>query len=68
MKQELLKKFSQSVSSDIKLSKYSWFNLGGPAELFFKPENTNQLIEFLKHVREKRLKITIRTIATKAIV
>ena len=59
MKQELLKKFSQSVSSDIKLSKYSWFNLGGPAELFFKPENTNQLIEFLKHVREKRLKITI---------
>ena len=59
MKQDLIKKFSRSISSDIKLSKYSWFNLGGPAELFFKPENENQLIEFLKHIREKRLKITI---------
>ena len=59
MKQELIKKFSSSVSTDIELSKYSWFNLGGPAELFFKPENKNQLIEFLKHIKENKLKITI---------
>ena len=25
-----------------------WFNLGGPAEYFFKPESKKQLIEFLK--------------------
>ena len=55
MKQDLIKKFSRSISSDIELSKYSWFNLGGPAELFFKPENKNQLIEFLKHSKENKL-------------
>ena len=59
MKQDLIKKFSRSVSTDIELSKYSWFNLGGPAELFFKPENKNQLIEFLKHSKENKLKITV---------
>ena len=59
MKQDLIKKFSNSVSTNIELSKYSWFNLGGPAELFFKPENKNQLIEFLKHSKENKLKITV---------
>ncbi len=59
MKQDLIKKFSRSVSTNIELSKYSWFNLGGPAELFFKPENKNQLIEFLKHSKENNLKITV---------
>ena len=59
MKQDLIKKFSKNVSTNIELSKYSWFNLGGPAELFFKPENKNQLIEFLKHIKENKLKITI---------
>ena len=59
MKQDLIKKFSKNVSTNIELSKYSWFNLGGPAELFFKPENKNQLIEFLKHSQENKLKITV---------
>tara|TARA_B100001121_G_C18678717_1_gene617481 strand:- start:64 stop:975 length:912 start_codon:yes stop_codon:yes gene_type:complete len=59
MKQELIKKFNRNIYSDVNLSKYSWFNLGGTAELFFKPENKNQLIEFLKDIREKKLKITI---------
>ena len=59
MKQDLIKKFSKNVSTNIELSKYSWFNLGGPAELFFKPENKNQLIEFLKHSNENKLKITV---------
>ena len=30
-----------------KLSKYSWFNLGGPAEVFFKPESIDELKNFL---------------------
>ncbi len=59
MKQDIIKKFSKNVSTNIELSKYSWFNLGGPAELFFKPENKNQLIEFLKHSKENNLKITV---------
>ena len=59
MKQELIKKFNGNIFSDIQLSKYSWFNLGGPAELFFKPESNKQLVEFLKDVKKSKLKITI---------
>ena len=46
--QDLLKKFSNNISNNTKLSNYSWFNLGGPAEYLFQPQNKNQLIEFLK--------------------
>tara|TARA_B100001029_G_C14977001_1_gene403672 strand:- start:33 stop:896 length:864 start_codon:yes stop_codon:yes gene_type:complete len=31
-----------------KLSKYNWFNLGGPARIFFKPNSEKDLEEFLK--------------------
>ena len=31
------------------LSKYSWFNIGGPAEIFFRPSNFDQLTTFLKN-------------------
>ena len=29
------------------LSKYSWFNLGGPAEILFKPNSIDELKNFL---------------------
>ena len=45
---EFLEKFKNNFKNNTNLSNYSWFNLGGPAEYFFKPENTKQLIEFLK--------------------
>ena len=35
---DIVKKFSNNFSKNIKLSNFSWFNLGGPAEYFFKPE------------------------------
>ena len=57
--QELIKKFKKNISNNIKLSNYSWFNLGGPADYFFKPENSNQLIEFLKDNIKNKLNITI---------
>ena len=57
--QELIKKFSENISNNIKLSNYSWFNLGGPAEYFFKPKNKEQLIEFLEENRQNKLKLTI---------
>ena len=41
MKQELIKKFNGNIFSDIQLSKYSWFNLGGPAELFLNQKATS---------------------------
>ena len=47
---ELKNKFGKSIIFGENLSKYSWFNLGGPAQVFFKPESVDQLIEFLKHI------------------
>jgi len=40
-------KFGKNIIFQEKLSKYSWFNLGGPAAIFFRPANINQLKEFL---------------------
>ena len=59
MNEQLIKKFNKNLSNNIKLSNYSWFNLGGPAEYLFKPENKGQLIEFLKLNKKNNLKITI---------
>jgi len=33
------------------LSKYSWFNLGGPAKILFKPKNLNELSIFLQSIK-----------------
>tara|TARA_B100001121_G_scaffold221197_1_gene194464 strand:+ start:1529 stop:2434 length:906 start_codon:yes stop_codon:yes gene_type:complete len=58
-KQELINKFYNNISDNAKLAHYSWFNLGGPAELLFKPNDKSQLIEFLKENKKNNLKITI---------
>ena len=57
--QTKIKKFSKNISNNIKLSNYSWFNLGGPAEYLFKPKNIDELIAFLKFNKKNNLKITI---------
>ena len=56
---ELIKKFKDNISNNINLSNYSWFNLGGPAEYFYKPKNIDQLIDFFKENKKNNLKITI---------
>ena len=53
------KKFGDNLLENVSLSNYSWFNLGGNAEYFYKAKDKNQLIEFLKEVRNKNLKTTI---------
>ena len=45
--QALIVKFKNDISYNVDLSKYNWFNLGGPAEYLFKPINEKQLINFL---------------------
>ena len=55
---ELIKKYN-NISLNTKLSNYSWFNLGGPAEYLFKPNNKSQLISFLKDNKKNNLKITV---------
>jgi UDP-N-acetylmuramate dehydrogenase len=59
LENNLLKKFSNNFTQKVKLSNYSWFNLGGNAEFFFKPSDKNQLIEFLAEVKKNNLKTTI---------
>ena len=45
---EIEKNFSSKILFDENLSKYSWFNLGGPAKIIFKPKNLNELSFFFK--------------------
>ena len=33
----LQNKFGKNIIFKENLSKYSWFNIGGPAEIFFRP-------------------------------
>ena len=47
---ELKKKFPDQILFNENLSKYSWFNLGGPAKIIFKPKNLNELSLFLKSI------------------
>ena len=42
-----------------KLSKYHWFNLGGPAKIFFKANSEFDLKAFLKNNFKKEKKIYI---------
>ncbi len=55
----LKKKFGKNLIIKEDLSKYSWFNLGGPADIFFRPENKDQLIKFLDIIKKNNYKIHI---------
>lgn len=47
---DLKNKFGKKIYFNENLSKYSWFNLGGPAKILFKPDTVEQLVDFLKHI------------------
>jgi len=48
---EIKKKISGKILFSEDLSKYSWFNLGGPAKVIFKPKDLNELSFFLKNIK-----------------
>ena len=48
----LQKKFEKNLILNEKLSKYSWFNLGGSSDVFFRPNDKDQLIKFLKEANK----------------
>ena len=50
---------SNLILNDVDLKNYSWFNLGGRAKNFFKPNNINDLISFLKNKKNKNEKLHI---------
>ena len=58
---ELIKKLKSKIDSKIlfneNLSKYSWFNLGGPAKVVFKPINLSELSIFLKSIKDSKIKV-----------
>ena len=49
---EVKSRISGRIQFHENLSKYSWFNLGGPAKVIFKPMNLNELSIFLKNIKE----------------
>ena len=51
IKKEVKNKVSGRITFEENLSKYSWFNLGGPAKVIFKPKNLNELSIFLKKIK-----------------
>ncbi len=57
-KSNLKSKFS-NIYFDEKLSKYSWFNLGGLAEIFYRPDNKKELSNFLKYIKKENYSINI---------
>lgn len=59
LKQVLDKKTYHGLKENVNLSNYSWFNLGGKADYFFKAEDKNQLINFLKEAKKNNLSVTI---------
>ena len=55
---EIKKKISGKLLLNEDLSKYSWFNLGVPAKVIFKPDSLNALSFFLKNINGyKKIKI-----------
>ena len=52
--EELKRNFGKKLLVKENLSKFSWFNLGGPAEIFFKPANYNELASLLKIYQDNK--------------
>jgi len=50
-------KLGKKILLNEKLANYSWFNLGGPSEVFFKPDNVEDIIFFLKEVKPEKINI-----------
>jgi len=48
---EIKNKISGQIVFDESLSKHSWFNLGGPAKVIFRPKNLGELSIFLENTK-----------------
>jgi UDP-N-acetylmuramate dehydrogenase len=58
-KEEIKKIFGDRVKFNESLSKFSWFNVGGPAELFFRADSEEELSIFFKYLNSLNKQITI---------
>ncbi|WP_075534356.1 UDP-N-acetylmuramate dehydrogenase [Candidatus Pelagibacter communis] len=46
--EEFVKHIKSELKFDYNLKKLNWFNIGGDAKVFFKPDNLDDLVTFLK--------------------
>ena len=64
MQIDKLENFSKEIKGKLffnyDLKKTNWFNIGGKAKVYFKPESLNELISFLKRIWKKRKIFYIR--------
>ncbi len=49
--EELIKEFNSNLKLDYNLKKKNWFNIGGTAKAFYKPDSLKELIRFLKKIQ-----------------
>ncbi len=47
------------VKTDYPLAKHTWYGLGGPADYFIRPKNTDQLKEVVKRCNENKLPVYV---------
>ena len=59
LENNFVKKFGENFTKNVNLSGFSWFNLGGNAEYFYKAKDKDQLIEFLRETKKEKIKTTI---------
>ncbi len=53
----LKEKFGKRILTDEKLSNYSWFNLGGPADIFFKPNSIEDIFFLLEKLKPQKFAV-----------
>ena len=53
------KKFGKNIVTNESLAKYNWFNIGGNAEILFKPDSLDQLIDFREQANKDNLSLSI---------
>ena len=55
--EEIESKYGKKILFNEKLANYSWFNLGGPSEIFFKPTSKEDIIFFIKKIEPQKITI-----------
>ncbi len=56
---ELFSGFEKIVETKHPLAKETWYGLGGPADYFIRPENTEQLAQVVKRCNENKVPIYV---------
>jgi len=49
-KSDVMPEVRGRLRTDVRLDKVTWFQVGGPADYVFKPEDDEDLVEFLKNI------------------